>query len=813
MNPPRHKVFWLVGLLAMATAAAAAPPAQLRGNVVDETGVPVAGVEVVVRTPAGQTQTAYTDEAGRFELGSLSAGEYRASLNKPGFFRLADHPVELADGLNQITFTLHHESEIHEKVEVTSTSNRVEPQETSHPVALVAHEIRDIPVPSTHDLKKTLPALPGVVRDSSNQLHIAGARVGETQFVLDGFEIGEPATGGLTSHVNVDSVRAAEVLTGRYGAQYAHAGAGVLTLDTTPGDDRWRFGITDFVPGISFDRGTHFGRWYPRVTFSGPLQKGRVWFSDGTSVQHSFKLISRQPRGADTIAQWAGDNLLRMQINLTSRQVLQGSFLYNQSSDAHLGLGPFSPLSTTTDLQARRAFFSLKDQIWLQNTLLELGAAGDIGRSEVSPQGSETYIITPTGTSGNFFEASRRRAQRWQFISNLVMPSRHWHGSHDFSAGVNVDEISFKNSAVRHAIEVERADGTLSQRTTFSGPSDFHLSNTQLGAYAQDSWRVVRPLVVQFGLRADWDRLVRHTLVGPRVAANILPFRDDRAKLALAWGVYYQPIDFIVWGRAQDQQRTDVFFDNSGMIPIIGPVASRFVLPAGGLKQPRFYTASIEWVERIGESTFASVHLMGRNERQGLAYENLLAGQPGSVFLLQNNRRDHYRAAEVSVRHSFRARAEVFADYTRARARSNEVLDYSLGALVFAPQAPGPLAWDTPNRFLSWGWAPAPIWQLWLSYFLEYRTGFPFSVINQQQQLVGPPNRLRFPNYLSLNLGIEKRFRLRGYEWAGRLTLINVTDHHNPEAVINNIAAPNFLTFAGRQGRALTGRIRLVGRK
>jgi len=813
-KPLLRRVSWLITLLAVAAAARGAPSAaRLRGSVVDENGLPVAGVEIVVRGPGGQTRTTYTDEAGRFELDSLGAGENRVSLSKAGFFRISDHPVELGEGVNEVSFTLRHETEIHETVEVLSTASGVGPQETSHRQALVAHEILDIPVPSTHDLNRSLPALPGVVRDNSNQLHFAGARTGQTEFVLDGFEVGDPATGGLTSRVNIDSIRAVEVETGRYAAQYAHGGAGVLSLDTTPGDDRWRFGITNFIPGINFDRGTHFGNWYPRVTFSGPLQKGRMWFSDGVSVQHAFKLISEQPPGADTITQWSGDNLLRIQLKLTPRNVLQGSFLYNQLSDTHLGLSPFDPLSATTDLASRRAFFSVKDQLWFENTLLELGAAGDVGRSESSPQGSATCSLTPTCTSGNFLEALRRRARRWQFISNLILPSRRWLGSHDLSAGVNVDEVIFNQSAVRGAIEFNRADGTRSERTTFSGPAQFHLSNTQLGGYGQDAWRIARPLLVQFGLRADWDRLVQHALVSPRVAANILPFRDDRAKLALAWGIYYQPMDLTLFGQAFDQQRSDTFYDATGTTPILGPVVTQFVLPPGGLKQPRFYTASAEWLQKIGASTFAGVNLIGRDEHWGLVYEPAQPAQPAGVFLLKNKRRDRYRAVEVSVRHSFREKAEVFADYTRSRARSNEVLDYSLGALVFSPQAPGPLPWDAPNRFLAWGWTPTPIWHLFFSYFFEYRRGFPFSAINQQQQLVGAPNRLRFPNYVSLNLALEKRFRLRNHEWAARLAFINVTAHHNPESVINNMDAPNFLTFAGGQHRAITARLRLVGRK
>jgi len=806
---------WVVFLFIFTvTMAAAAPPAaQLRGSVVDENGVPVARAEVTVRAPDGSARTTYTDDAGRFEFSSLTPGENRISLSKAGFFRLEDHALPLKEGANEASFTLSHEAEIHEKVEVLSSSDRIEPQQAAHQETLVAHEIRDIPVPSTQDLKSSLPALPGVVRDNDAELHIAGSRHSETQFQLDGFEIGDPATGELSARVNVDSVRAAEVQTGRYSAQYAHAGAAVLALDTAVGDDRWRFGTTNFLPSLNLDRGVHFGNWFPRVTFSGPLSKGRAWFSEAASLQHNFRLVKEQPPGADTITQWAGDNLLRFQVNLAPAHILQASFLYNQSSGSHLGLGAFAPLSTTTDTNARRYFVSVKDQIWLGRTLVELGVAGDTGRRERLPQGSATYVILPNGTSGNFFETRRNRARRWQFLGNIVAASRPWHGSHNLAAGTNVAAVDLTQSALRNAIDVERTDKTLSQLTTFSGPAGFHVSNTQVGAYAQDSWRIARPLLLQLGLRTDWDRIFQHALAEPRVAANILPFRDDRAKLALAWGIYGQAVPLELLGQALDQQRSDTFFNSTGRTVVLGPVLSRFALPSGGLKQPRFYTTSVEWVEKIGGGTFAGVHLIARNEHSGLAYEDLVPSQPGGVFLLQNNRRDRYRAAEVSLRHSFRSQAEIFGNYTRSRARTNEVLDPTLGALFFAAQAPGPLAWDAPNRVLSWGWTPVPFWHLWLSYFLEYRTGFPFSVINQQQQLVGAPDRLRFPDYVSLNLGIEKRFHLASYQWAARLTIINITDHGNPDSVVNNMDAPDFLTFAGGQHRALSGRLRFVGRK
>jgi hypothetical protein len=108
---------------------------------------------------------------------------------------------------------------------------------------------------------------------------------------------------------------------------------------------------------------------------------------------------------------------------------------------------------------------------------------------------------------------------------------------------------------------------------------------------------------------------------------------------------------------------------------------------------------------------------------------------------------------------------------------------------------------------------PAPwLKKFTLAYFLEWHTGFPFSVVNESQQLVGPPNSQRFPSYFSLNLHIERRFRLLHYEWAFRAGFNNLTGHRNPVVVNNNIDSPDFLRFSGGAGRTLTGRIRLLGK-
>ena len=799
--------------------------ATLEGLITDENGQPVASVQVTLLGSAGESLTLYSDALGKFQVSNLRPGDITVDFSKPGFFRAEQQPFTIQPGENDLTLTFRHAEEVHEQVEVNSSSTRIDPENTTHEDALVSRDLITIPVPSSQLLARSLVALPQVVDDNSDQLHFAGARADQTEYLLDGFEINDPVTGAMDTNVNVDSVRVADLSTGRYGAEYAHAGGGVLALETTEGDDRWRFGVTDFLPGINFDSGTHLGNWYPRVTFSGPIMKGRAWFSDAATLQHTFKIETGLPAGQNSTTQWLGDNLLRASVKISSRQTLQGSFLYNQASEMGVGLTVFTPISTTVNLTSRRGIISAKDQFVFSRALLEFGVAGDLGKINSAPQAKfpymipaeipngTPYIVTPSGYLGRYFQAVDSRPHRIQFIGNALVPRLRWRGTHDLSAGLTADGTTWSQSASRTEVDALLANGALYSMSTFNGPGSFHLSDARAGVYAQDGWQILRALRVQYGVRVDWDRIAQRTLVQPRVSLNYLPFASNNTKFSAGWGKYFQPLNLTLIGQAYDQQEVDSFYSVTGTAPLSNPVRSAFLLPAGHLLLPYFGTSSAEWEQRILEHTFVDVSFTDRTGRDGLAYENTSPGAAVQLLMLGNQQRDTYRAGEMSVRHQFSEKSEIAFDYTRSSSRTNEAINYTLGSIFYAPQLPGPLPWDAPNRIVSHGWTPLHFWNLLGSYLLEYHTGFPFNAVDQEEQLVGLPGSQRFPAYFSLDLGVEKRFHFLHREWALRLTGINVTGHKDPDSVINNVDAPVFPVFAGGQGRALTVRLRLVGAK
>jgi Carboxypeptidase regulatory-like domain len=820
-----HTLFALMLLWGVLTSslAHAADPADCTGIVLDETGVPVPDAEIRLAGSSGKTYQAESDKAGRFAYRNLPAGEYKVEVRKEGFFVLAGEVLTLSPGQNELNLTLNHAQEVHEQVQVTALPNQIDPQDTTERSTITAKDIRDIPVPNTHVLTQSLVTLPEVVQDNLGNLHVAGARSGETQYLLDGFEIGDPVSGMLTARFNVDATRKAEVQTARYGAGYAHSGANILSLETPDGDDKFRFGTTNPIPGINVQEGVHLGNWYPRFSVSGPVVRGRLWFSDAVSLQHTFSVVKELPRDFNTWTQWSGDNLLRLQYNLNPKHIMHLSVLYDRAQDSNLGLDPLNPQSTTVDLTERRGFASVKDQVWWYDTLFELGVAADSGVLEFVPKGTQPYVLLINGTSGNFFETLHQRGKRLQAFGSVTAASRHWHGTHQVSVGANVAGLTFRQAAERREIDALRAyqsdgitpctspgtDKCLERRSTFLGSPNAGVSNTQAGGFVQDLWSFSKRFVLQTGLRTDWDRFTHSSILEPRISGNVLPFEGERAKFSLGWGIYDAPLNLSVIAQAFDQQQVDTFYDSTPA----SVATSQFVLPARGLRQPRYTISSAGWQQKITQSTLWGIELLARNGHHQFAYVDQNPAQRGGVFLLQDSRKDRYRAATFSVRHAFSETTEVYVAYTRSRARSNEVLNPSLGSIFFAAQQSAPLAWDAPNRLLAWGWTPAHIWAMQFSYFFEYRRGYPFSMVNLRQELVGAPNSNRFPSYANLNLALEKKFAFRGYLWAVRGEVVNVFSRRNPDTVVSNVDAPNRGMFSGGQGRAFTGRVRFVGRK
>jgi Carboxypeptidase regulatory-like domain len=785
-------------------------------TVQDENGVPVPSAQTMLERPeSGTVLRRETDYAGRCEFKDLRAGLYQLRVEKEGFYAFTEKKIE-AGKVAAVEVTLNHQRESVERVNVTYSPPAIDLKKTTASTSLNTQEIIELPYTVSRDIRYALPMLPQVLQDGTGQVHIAGSDTRQTYDQLDGFNVNAPVSGLLTMRVSVDAVRHIQVQDSRYPAEFGKGSGGVLSLRTGMGDDRFRFTATDFVPSLQSRKGIHINTWTPRAQFSGPIKKGKAWFLLAPEGEYDQDIVQELPAGADRDSAVRYSGLAKFQVNLTSGNILTGGYLLNRFRSYNAGLSRFDPFETTLNLRQSADFVNLKDQITLADGgLVEFGVAKSIFRSGFHPKGDATYVLTPEGSRGNYFETGDGRSSRLEGIINWFLPPVRWNGRHEIKWGTDLDRITFRQSYQRNPFQIRREDGTLSREVEFSAITPYGRDNFEVGGYAEDHWSVSERWVVEPGLRLDWDEIVRDAVLSPRLAASYLATRDGNTKITGGIGVYYDPSNLDFVSRPQGGVRTDLFYDATGQALVQPPVETLFQVNQQILKQPRFLNWSVGVERKLPRAIYLRVGFLEKRGHDGWTFLNPAAGPAGflgGVYQLRTTRRDRYDSVEIAARKAFSNGHFLFASYTRSSARSNAVLDFSLENPVFARQAEGPLPWDSPDRLISWGWLP--LYRKFSgAYWLEWRDGYPFSLVNQDQQLVGVPGSRRFPTYFSLNVSVERRLTLFGLQWALRLGLDDATNRHNPSVVDNNVDSPNFLTFGGLQGRAVVARVRLLGEK
>jgi len=787
---------------------------QIELTVNDENGVAVSDAQVILSEPNRPSQRLSTDYAGRCEY-TVRGALYEIDVEKQGFYRTQ---VSQVDPQQQaVELTLAHQQIVRQQVDVVASSTGIDPEQTADVSNMSTPEIANIPYQPSRDIRDLLPFNPGVVQDNSGQVHVAGSPTYATLDLLDGFDIRSPVSGNLALRVSADAVRSIDVESTRYPVEYGKATGGVIAFRTGMGDNRFRFNATDFIPSIHQVNGNwHFDKFVPRVTFSGPIVRDKAWFFDGLDLEYDNIVIGELPSNADSNQLWRGSNLAKAQVNITSRDILIGGLLFNDYHSPYDGLSTLTPQQSTVNRDTIAWFPYLREQhSFLNGALLDAGVAMVQFRDGYEPHGNTPFEVTPEVYLGSFFENATSRSRRLEGNATLYVPPLTWAGKHDLKVGVDVDHIHFDQEVTRSPIRYLREDGTLLRLSTFPRVAPFERNNVEVGVYVQDRWVPRSGLLIETGLRFDWDEIVRRGLFSPRIAATYIPTSSLNTKLSAGIGLYYEHTQLQYIEESLPGVRYDTYYALDGVTPITPPLLSNFVANDSTLHQPRTLNWSIGVEQKLPAAIYASASFIDKHGTDVLVYDN--QSPPPTLtgtYSLNNSREQNYHAVTVTARHTFERGYVLFGAYTRSYAHTNAALEYIPTLSILGPQAAGPLFWDSPNRLLSWGWLPVPKLKRWdFVYTVDWRTGFPYTSINANQQVVGEPGSRRFPDYLSISPGLEWKFHFRGAYFGLRGIIENIADRQNPAVVNNVVDSPQYGTFSVPEGRAYTARIRLIGSK
>ncbi|MGZ7083573.1 MAG: carboxypeptidase regulatory-like domain-containing protein [Candidatus Angelobacter sp.] len=786
--------------------SASATTGQLQVTVTDQNGQPLALVIVIAQQDDKIVAQERTTPSGNALL-RLAPGTYKVLVEKEGFYTTAVPKLEIAAGQQSpIEVKLQPVREYKEEIEVTAQPSPIDPEETSSAQAITASDISNIPYPTTRDYRGVLAYIPGVVGDRG-QIHIAGASTQEVQDYLDGFEVSQPASGALSVRLNPDSLRKIDVRSSRYSAQFGKGSGGLVDLQVQDGDNRFRVNATDFVPTFQNVKGFHLNNWTPRAYFSGPLVRDKLWFDISHEGEVDNNIIKELPEGADTNRLWRTADLGRLRMNLTPGNVLTASAVLNLQDSQNSGISAFDPVSVSLHNHNYLYLLGLKDQITIaQDTLLEFGGAFHRNKASSLPQGDLPYILGPAGRTGNYFVRNENISTRTQGFANLYLRPWKLAGTHQFTVGGRADRVVYHAQINRGTVEFVDGTGAVLRQLTFANTPGFSLSTVESSAYIQDRWTPTQRVIIEPGGRWDRDTFLGRNFFSPRIAGTVLISSASETKFSAGIGIYYDRSNLALASNGAQGVRTDEFFS-----PVVALFPASFTVDPRLLTLPRYNNWSAAIERRLPARIYARLEYLSRHGAHGWDF----ASQPGNNFLLLSNKKDRYDAAQLTLRKELKRGYPMVVSYTRSRATSNQTVDFAIDALLVGNQVGGALPWDSPNQVVSWGSYPLP-WKLKkfdLAWSTIWRSGFSFVTIDQFGQIVFGPGQFRFPDFFTLNATVERKFGFRGYRWAARIGIDNLTNRENPSVVDNNINSPGFLSFFGTDHRTLNGRIRFLGKK
>jgi hypothetical protein len=309
-----------VWLAAWASPAPAQTTGAVRGIVTDSAGLPLESATVTASSAAQNItgRAAVTDSEGRFQIGSLPAGnDYKVTAIFPGFANVTLTNIEVSAGQTSlIKISLEKRSEaLQETVQVKAAAPIVSLQDTTTQSSFSAAFIDALPLLGRNyqDILALAPGVSDVDGDGNPNIH--GARDTDVVTLVDGVSTTDPLTGKIGAQLNIESIQEIEVKTSGATAEFSRAQGGFANIITKSGGNQFEGTFKIYYRGSRLDgdgagiddpslhggigehglRDLSFRDVLPFLSLSGPIVKDRAWFfvaSEYVSIQDPVNAIS-----------------------------------------------------------------------------------------------------------------------------------------------------------------------------------------------------------------------------------------------------------------------------------------------------------------------------------------------------------------------------------------------------------------------------------------------------------------------------------------------------------------------------------------
>ena len=779
--------------------------------------LPGASLSLTSATPG---QTAVTDDQGEYKFTNLAAGVYTLQVDLSGF---KQHKQTVTIGTGNTTLAnIELELEgLTGQVTVTSEGDGINATDSAQPATFNQATLQTVPLVNER-FQDALPLVPGVVRGPDGLLNLKGARSAQSGYIVNSANVSDPVTGEFAINLPIEAVQTAEVLTNPYAAEYGHFTGGVTSVQTRSGTEKFHANATSFFPRVRRRGGSFVGieAFTPRVTFSGPINKDKLKFFQ--SFEYRFvrtPVENLPPLSRDTDLE-SFDSLSQVDWDIDEKNHLTTTFSLFPQKLRYVGLNTFNPQEVTPNFKQRGFLWAVNERrILSSKSLIETSFSIKQFDADVFPSsGTAPMDLSPNINSGNFFNQQSRESRRYETSGTYSFSPPNFAGTHFMKLGGGLSYVTYDGTNLSNRVRILRADGTRTQQLDFEGSGRLERNRKQGFTYFQDKWNVNRRLTVDYGVRFDRDDVSSETNFAPRIGFALLPVLDGRTVVRGGIGLFYDDVDLNVATFSQLQERVLTHFGPDGQQIIGQPVHQRFVNTDGKFRTPRSVNWNIELDREWLKNLVVRVGYQQRQATREFVLNPIETTDQGNILALSNSGSSRYRELEITTKYTFRERDEFVASYVRSSSRGdlNDFNSYysNFENPIIQPNERSRLSWDVPNRFLFYGQFHVK-YGITLAPVVDMRNGFPYSIIDEDRNFVGPRNQAgRFKNFTSVDLQVLKSVSLPGrfnkYKAELGLKVFNLTNHFNPRDFQNNLASDNFGGFYNGVGRKYGTRITFV---
>ena len=769
---------------------------SLGGTVSDPNAALLSGVHVLLEHATDrQRWEATTGADGSFRFEHLALGTYVLKVDKGGYF---DSKTEIRlESSKTVEFTLAPAEALHQEIDVVARPDPINTDSVSPQETVNDEVIQSIPYTGRRDFLNALTLMPGVLRDNVGQVHIHGSRADQIQYQLDGMNLTDISTGGLSGTIPMDSIESVDIDLAGYSAEFGKGSGGIVRVHSQFAGNQYRFSLTDFMPGLNF-RERAVAEFSPRILLSGPIMPGKLWFMYSGSLRYVQTFVENLPKPDNELNQTAADQFFKVQWNLKESHVVTFDLLHNSEFMGNLGLSTLRRQEATTNLLRRGITLGVSDRRLAHGAIWESLFQWTKRRESDLAKGSRPLEVWPDLWRGNFYVDQLGHDQRLHAAQTVA--------GHRLKAGFEFDYIVSNLWLTRRPFGLFDDAGFLRSRVSFAGPNTAEIQNREYGAFVLDRLVLNPKLQVEIGMRFDRERVAGKNNFSPRAAFSFLPFGTARSKFSGGIGLFYDSMPLSNLQLPRMQRRYVMNYDTE--TPEQLPAATN-VLVSPALRNPSGLHWNVAWEHEFAPRWVSRINFIQKRGQEQLRLA-ALTNPNGFDMVFDNSGESHYKAVEFTLDRPIRTNLRFLTSYiySDAKARPSLSMDFPDPTLELISETH--TGWNTTHRFVSWGYFPV-WWRMNASYSVEARSGFPYTMVNRLNYVVDGYNNHSLPMHFVTNLSVEKEipipFKRR---LAVRVGVTNLFNRFNPRFVDPNVDSPNFLRFSDSSSRHFVGRIRIL---